>query len=321
MKRKLNVLIACEESQACCRAFRALGHNAFSCDLFKCSGTVFGTDIAEPHPEWHFDHDVTSVLNKTDLTLQNGTQAIIEGDWDIMIGHPPCTYLAVSGAQWYYHPDDKDKPFAERRPHPRYPNRAQDREDGAKFFLFLAGADVKRIAIENPVGIMSSRWRKPDQSVQPYMFGDPYSKFTCLWIKNLRPLHPSKPTEDKGERIVFKSGKTQPKWYSDGFTKTKSPEERQKWRSKTFPGIARVIAEQWTIQIAAEDGLLDDKEWEILGKDYLELLDKMTGGIRYSSADVDPLLEKKKYPIHFDQTLLDEIEKREQDLINYWKTC
>lgn len=318
MKRKLNILIACEESQACCRAFRAMGHNAYSCDLFDCSGTIFGTDIAEPHPEWHFNHDVTTVLNKTDLTLQNGEQAHVEGEWDIMIGHPPCTYLAVSGAQWYYHPDDKDKPIEERRPHPRYPNRAQDREDGANFFLFLAGADVKRIAIENPVGIMSTRWRKPDQSIQPYMFGDPYSKNTCLWIKNLRPLHPSKETDDHGERIFFGSGKSQPKWYSDGFTKTKSAVERQKWRSKTFPNIARVIAEQWTIQIAAEENLLDEREWQILGKDYLELLDKMTGGIRYTSVEVDELLEKKKYPVHFKEEFLKQVEEREQALINYW---
>lgn len=320
MKRKLNILIACEESQACCRAFRALGHNAYSCDLYDCSGTIFGTDKADPHPEWHFNHDVTTVLDKSDLTLQNGSQAIIEGDWDIMIGHPPCTYLAVSGAQWYYHPDDKDKPFNERRPHPRYPNRVKDRENGANFFLFLASAAVKRIAIENPVGIMSTRWRKPDQAVQPYMFGDPYSKNTCLWIKNLRPLHPSKPTDDQGERIYFGSGKSQPKWYSDGFTKTKTPEERQKWRSKTFPGIARAIAEQWTIQIAAEEDLLDEKEWEILGKDYLPLLDKMTGGVRYTTATPDSNVEKCKYPVHFKQELLDEIESREQKLIKYWNS-
>lgn len=318
MKRKLNILIACEESQACCRAFRALGHNAYSCDLFDCSGTIFGTDIAEPHPEWHFNHDVTTVLNKTDLTLQNGEQAHVEGEWDIMIGHPPCTYLAVSGAQWYYHPEDKDLPIEKRRPHPKYPNRAQDREDGANFFLFLASADVKRIAIENPVGIMSTRWRKPDQSIQPYMFGDPYSKNTCLWIKNLRPIHPSKETDDHGERIFFGSGKSQPKWYSDGFTKTKTAVERQKWRSKTFPNIARVIAEQWTIQIAAEEDLLDNQEWDILGRDYLELLDKMTGGIRYTSAKVDELLEKKKYPVHFNEELLKEVEEREQTLIEYW---
>ena len=166
---------------------------------------------------------------------------------------------------------------------------------------------------------MSTRWRKPDQSIQPFMFGDPYSKNTCLWIKNLRPLHPSKETDDKGERIFFGSGKSQPKWYSDGFTKTKTPEERQKWRSKTFPNIARVIAEQWTIQIAAEENLLDDEEWQILGRDYLDLLDKMTGGIRYNSAKVDQIIEKKKYPVHFKQELLNEIEKREQALIEYWK--
>lgn len=214
---------------------------------------------------------------------------------------------------------DKNLPVEKRRPHPNFPTRRKDQEDGANFFLFLASANVKRIAIENPVGVMSSRWRKPDQSIQPYMFGDPYSKNTCLWLKNLRPLHPSKETDDRGERIYFGSGKSQPKWYSDGLTKTKNKEERQKWRSKTFPGIARGIAEQWTIQIAAEEGLLDDKEWEILGKDYLKKLDVMTGGIRYSTAKVDLELEKKKYPAHFNKELLEDIENREQKLIRYWE--
>lgn len=320
MKRKLNILIACEESQACCRAFRALGHNAYSCDLFNCSGTIFGTDKAEPHPEWHFNHDITTVLNKTDLTLQNGEQAVIDGDWDLMIGHPPCTFLACSGAKWLYDPRDKGKPVSERKPHPNFPNRKKDQEDGARFFMFLANADVKRIAIENPVGIMSSRWRKPDQSVQPYMFGDPYSKNTCLWIKNLRPLHPSKPTDNHGERIYFGSGKSQSLWYSDGLTKTKSKEERQKWRSKTFPNIARVFAEQWSIQIAAEENLLDNAEWKILGNDYIEVLDKMTGGIRYTITAFDKEIEKRKYPAHFDSMMLNEIESREQRLINYWSS-
>ena len=319
MKRPLNILIACEESQACCKAFRELGNNAFSCDLFDCSGTGFGDEVVDPRPMWHFNHDVTTVLDKTNLTLQNGDHAVVNGDWDIMIGHPPCTFLAVSGAKWMYDPKDKDKPIEERGPHPSFPNRKQDQEDGAAFFLFLANANVKRIAIENPVGIMSSRWRKPDQSVQPYMFGDPYSKNTCLWIKNLRPLHPSRETSDHGERIYFGSGKSQPKWYSDGLTKTKTKEERQKWRSKTFPGIARAISEQWTIQIAAEEDILDEQEWEVLGRDYLELLDKMTGGIRYTTTERDDLLEKKKYPVHFDKKLLKEVERREQSLIKYWK--
>ena len=284
MKRKLNILVACEESQAVCKAFRKLGHNAYSCDLLDCSGE---------HPEWHFNHDVTKVLDQSDLTLQNGEKAKIKGDWDIMIGHPPCTYLAVSGARWYYHPDDAGLPVEQRRPHPRFPNRAQDREDGAAFFMLLANTIVKRIAIENPIGIMSKRWRKPDQSIQPYMFGDPFSKNTSLWLKNLRPLHPSKETDEHGERIVFKSGKTQPKWYSDALSKAKTTEERRTLRSKTFPGIARAIAEQWTIQIAFEENLLDKKELKFLGKDY----DKL-----------DRSNPKE----------LAEVERREQELINFW---
>lgn len=285
MKRKLNVLVACEESQAVCTAFRSLGHNAFSCDLLQCSGG---------HPEWHFCHDVIAVLDKSNLVLQNGEKASIKGDWDLMVCHPPCTYLAVSGAQWYYHPDDKHLPIEQRRPHPRFPTRAKDREDGVAFFLSLANANVKRIAIENPVGIMSSRWRKADQIIQPYMFGDSYSKATCLWLNNLWGLHPTKETEDHGERITFKSGKTQPKWYSDALSKAKTPEERRTLRSKTFPGIARAIAEQWSIQILLEEGLLNKKEMTILGEDYLNLNRKNIAN-------------------------LPEIENREQSLINYWR--
>ena len=264
MKRKLNILIACEESQAVCAAFRKLGHNAFSCDILPCSGG---------HPEWHFCHDIATVLDKSDLNLENGGEARIKGDWDLMVAHPPCTYLAVSGAQWYYHPEDKNLPIEKRRPHPKFPNRAKDREEGIAFFMLLANAPIKRIAVENPIGIMSSRWRKPDQVIQPYMFGDPYSKSTCLWLKNLKPLHPSKETTDKGEWIVLGSGKKLPKWYSDALTKSHSTEERRTMRSKTFPGIARAIAEQWTIQIASEEGLLSKKEREALGEDYLNLDD------------------------------------------------
>lgn len=284
MKRPLNILIACEESQAVCKAFRKLGHNAYSCDLLACSGE---------HPEWHFNHDVTEVLNKTNLILQNGKKASVKGAWDLMIGHPPCTYLAVSGAQWYYHPDDKNLPVEKRRPHPKYPNRAKDREDGVNFFMLLANARIKRIAIENPVGIMSNRWRKPDQKIQPYEFGDPYSKGTCLWLKNLWTLHPSKETEDHGEKIFFKSGKSQPKWYSEALSKARTPEERRTLRSKTFPGIARAMAEQWSIQIALEENLLTESEMKILGADYKTL---------------DRLNDEQ----------IQEIEKREQQLISFW---
>ena len=283
MKRILNILIACEESQAVCKAFRKLGHNAYSCDLLDCSGD---------HPEWHFNHDITEVLNKTNLVLQNGEEAVIKGNWDLMIGHPPCTYLAVSGAQWYYHPEDKDLPVEKRRPHPKYPNRARDREDAVKFFMSLAKAKIKRIAIENPVGIMSNRWRKPDQKIQPYQFGDPYSKGTCLWLKNLWTLHPSKETNDHGEKVFFKSGKSQPKWYSEAL-KAKTPEERRTLRSKTFPGIARAVAEQWSIQIALEEDLLTAAELKILGADYRTLN-------------------------RLDDAQVQIIEKREQQLISSW---
>lgn len=238
----LNVLVACEESQRVCTEFRRLGHNAYSCDILKCSGG---------HPEWHFNQDVLEVIKNNGGMLETGEELFIDGKWDLMVAHPPCTYLAVSGAKWYYHPEDKDLPIEQRRPHPKFPNRAQDREEAAAFFMSLANADIEHIAIENPVGIMNTRFRKPDQVVQPYFFGDAASKSTCLWLKNLPLLTPTDIVE-KGEFIEFKSGKKIPKWYSDGLTKTKSAEERRTWRSKTFPGFAKAIAEQWSTFLSEE---------------------------------------------------------------------
>lgn len=233
--KKINILVACEESQRVCTEFRKLGFNAFSCDLLPCSGG---------HPEWHFQYDVLEIIKNRGGVLQDGHSEYIDGDWDLMVAHPPCTFLAVSGAKWYYHPDDKDLSIEKRRPHPKFPTRAQDREDGAAFFMALANANIKRIAIENPVGIMNTRFRKPDQIVQPWMFGDSASKKTCLWLKNLPNLEPTD-IVDEGEYIEFGSGRRLAKWYSDGLTKTKTPEERRTWRSKTFPGFAKAIAEQW----------------------------------------------------------------------------
>jgi hypothetical protein len=234
--KKINILVACEESQAVTTQLRLLGHNAFSCDLLPCSGN---------HPEWHFNMDVFKVIKNNGGLLQNGKKMILKKKWDMMIAHPPCTYLAVSGAQWYYHPKDKNLPLSQRRPHPKYPDRAKQREEAIKFFLALANAPVEKIAIENPIGIISSRWRKPDQIVQPFMFGDKARKTTCLWLKNLPLLKPTK-VVDEGERIYFKSGKSQPKWYSDAFVKAKSNEERRTMRSKTFSGMAKAMAQQWT---------------------------------------------------------------------------
>lgn len=233
---KLNILVACEESQAVTKELRKLGHNAYSCDLLKCSGRK---------PQWHFNMDVFKVIKNKGGILQNGESVKIEGEWDMMIAHPPCTFLAVSGAQWYYHPDDKDLPLEKRRPHPRYPNRIKDREDAVKFFKKLWNVKIDRIAIENPIGIMSTRLCKPSQIVQPYMFGDKATKTTCLWLKGL-PLLKQTKLVDKGERVFFASGKSQPKWYSDAFTNAKTPAERQTLRSKTFKGMARAMAKQWT---------------------------------------------------------------------------
>jgi hypothetical protein len=216
----MRILLACEESQAVTIEMRKLGHEAFSCDLLPCSGG---------HPEWHYQQDVFEVIDK---------------GWDLMVAHPPCTFLTGSGVQWLSHSEDKALPFEERRPHPKYPNRRNDMLDSVEFVKALYNADIKHIAIENPVGLLSSRWRKPDQIVQPYMFGDEATKTTCLWLKNLPLLLPTE-IVGKGERTVFASGKSHPKWYADALKNAKTKDERQTLRSKTFKGMAHAFAEQW----------------------------------------------------------------------------
>jgi len=218
----IKILVGCEESQATTKAFRELGYDAYSCDLLPSSGG---------HPEWHLQMDVFEAIKIVKPILA--------------IFHPPCTFLTGSGVQWLSHPEDKALPFEDRRPHPKYPNRRQDMLDSVEFVKALYNADIKHIAIENPVGLLSSRWRKPDQIVQPYMFGDEATKTTCLWTKNLPLL---KPTDivGKGERTVFASGKSHPKWYADALKNAKTKEERQTLRSKTFEGMAKAFAKQYT---------------------------------------------------------------------------
>jgi len=223
----MKVLIACEESQTICKAFRDAGHEAFSCDLLPCSGG---------HANWHIHGDVFNWVGKNSLNDFKG--------WDLMIAHPPCTYLSVSGAKWYYHPDDNELPFSERRPHPRFPDRRKHQQEALDFVQKLMDVDIPKIAIENPISVISSRIRKPDQIIQPWMFGDEATKSTCLWLKNLPKLKPTK-IVGKGEMVTYGSGKRMQKWYVDALTNSKSAEERRTMRSKTFPGIARAIAEQW----------------------------------------------------------------------------
>ena len=214
---KLNVLVACEESQAVTKQFRALGHNAYSCDLLESSGG---------NPEWHIQGDALEVAYDESR------------EWDLMIAHPPCTYLAVSGARWLY---NKDGTKNERR--------WLDRNRALHFVRKLMEAPIEYIAIENPVSVISTQIRKPDQIIQPYQFGDEASKKTCIWTKNLPDLVHTK-LVGKGEMIewIDKNGKTkrQAKWYLDALTKAKTPEERRTLRSKTFDGIAKAMAEQWS---------------------------------------------------------------------------
>lgn len=162
------------------------------------------------HPEWHLQQDVTPLLND---------------GWDMLIAFPPCTHLAVSGAAW----------FEQKRKDGR-------QQQGIDFFMLFASATIPKIAIENPVGIMSTQWRKPDQIIQPYEYGDGFSKKTCLWLKGLPLLEPTK-VVDKGESVTYASGKSMPKWYADAFHLP--PKERAKVRSRTFPGIAEAMAHQW----------------------------------------------------------------------------
>jgi site-specific DNA-cytosine methylase len=219
-QEEINVLVGCEESQAVCIEFRKLGFNAFSCDLQECSGG---------HPEWHLQQDVTELLKQK---------------WDMIVAFPPCTYLTVTGNRWF----NIDR-YGEKAV-----QRHKDREEAIKFFLMFANAECDYIAIENPVGIMSSEWRKPDQIINPYEFGDPYEKKTCLWLKGLPPLKPTNVVRPE-PRKEFKSGKTMPGWYADAWKLPK--DERAKLRSKTFPGIAQAMVSQWTSFITEQLGRHD----------------------------------------------------------------
>ena len=204
----MKVLVACEESQAVCKAFREKGHEAYSCDIVPCSGG---------HPEWHLQQDVLPLLKEK---------------WDMIIAFPPCTYLTVTGNRWFNIDRYGEKAI----------QRHKERKDAIDFFMAFANADCEKIAIENPVGIMSSEWRKPSQIINPWQFGDAFEKKTCLWLKGLPELKPTNIVEIP-PRKRFDSGKSMPSWYAEAWHLPK--EERAKLRSKTFPGIAQAMAEQW----------------------------------------------------------------------------
>jgi hypothetical protein len=220
----MKVLVACEESQEVCKAFREKGHEAYSCDIQECSGG---------HTEWHIQSDVLPLLNgNCEFKTIDGQKHSIDGKWDLIIAHPPCTYLTVTGNRWFNVERYGDKAV----------QRIKDRKEAAKFFMAFANADCDHITIENPVGYMSTYWRKPDQIIQPWMFGDAEEKKTCLWLKGLPNLIETNIVTPP-DRVRFNSGKSMPKWYADAWHLSK--EERSKLRSKTFPGIAKAMANQW----------------------------------------------------------------------------
>ena len=202
----MKILIACEESQVVTEEFRKQGHEAYSNDIIDTSGN---------HPEWHIKDDLMNIIND---------------NWDMIIAFPPCTYLTVTGNRWFNIERYGDKAI----------ERHKLREQAVEFFMNIVNAECDKIAIENPVGYMNTYYRKPDQIIHPYHFGDAYEKRTCLWLKNLQPLEHTNIVQPE-PRKYYSSGKSHPNWYYEASNK----KDRAKIRSKTFPGIAKAMAEQW----------------------------------------------------------------------------
>ena len=226
----MNVLIACEESQRVCMAFRERGHNAFSCDIQECSGG---------HPEWHIQGDVLSILNpepKYDendyivFTTMDGKEHWIEDKWDLIIAHPPCTYMSKAGARWMF---------------PKAGEISQERLqlaiEAKKFFFEFLNADCPRVVVENPVPLKIVGLPIPTQKIQPYEYGEPFSKCTCLWIKgDLPKLKPTKILSEYKPYLPSNTG-----GFSRGQGGSEGIGQTSKERSKTFWGIAKAMAEQW----------------------------------------------------------------------------
>lgn len=213
----MKVLVACESSGVVRDAFRARGHDAWSCDLL-------GTKATGPH-------------------LKGDAAKIVKRGWDLIIAHPPCTYLTVAAAWCFFHPDDKHLPTHKRRPHPKFPGRLQQEADARDFFMEMMNAPADKVCVENPVGRMSTYFRKPDQIIQPYQFGADASKKTCLWLRGLSALIIN-PLDRVPGRIV--DGKE--RWANQtdsGQNRLGPSDDRWDKRSATYPGIARAMAEQW----------------------------------------------------------------------------
>lgn len=234
----MKILIACEESQAVVTEMRKMGHESYSCDIEPCSGG---------HPEWHIQQDVLPLLNGNCwFHTVGGTARGIEGKWDMIIAFPPCTYLTSAGTRHY---------SLKCSPAEKVEARIIEREKAAAFFLKIADADCSRIAIENPVGYMNTHWRKPDQIIHPYYFGDDVKKRTCLWLKGLPKLEPTNMLPEPQPVYICQGEKCRGKeiGWCEGIRGIKGGQrERAKARSRTFPGIANAMAQQWAGQVRSD---------------------------------------------------------------------
>lgn len=234
MVKQMNVLIACEESQRVCIEFRKLGHRAFSCDIMECSGG---------HPEWHIQGDMLPILNgRTEFVTMDGKKHTIAGRWDLILFFPPCTFLTNTGNRW----------FNVERYGEKASKRIEDREAAAEFFMAGWNADCDKVVIENPIGYMSSYFRKPDQIIHPYYFAEAEDdencerKSTCIWSRGVPLLKYD--IRFRPRVIEYKNGKgTDSPWHMD--TMKLPPDERAKARSKTYPGFAKALAEQYGGQV------------------------------------------------------------------------
>lgn len=232
----MRVLVACEESQRVTIELRKLGHEAFSCDLFSCSGN---------HPEWHIQSDVLPLIDGDCVfTTMDGAAHQIVGKWDMIIAFPPCTYLTIAGTRHFSPKCNTPEKIAERE---------KLREQAADFFLKFANADCGKIAIENPVGYMSKHYKKPTQIIEPYFFAEStedsenyVTKRTCLWLKGLPLLKSTNelPRPAPYGKYTAKCGKVKGICWAMKVS-AGSQKERARLRSKTFTGVARAMAEQW----------------------------------------------------------------------------
>ena len=217
----MNVLIACEESQAVCKAFREKGHRAFSCDIQECSGG---------HPEWHIKGDVLPILNgNCELMLQDGSTDKQIGKWDLIIAHPPCTYMSKAGARFMYLTAGNVNE-----------ERLKKAIKAKQFFMEFINANCERICVENPTPLKIVGLPKETQVIQPYYFGHPYSKRTLLWLKGLEPLFPTEMIENYKPYLPSNTG-----GYSRGKGGSRGVAHNAKDAARTFSGIAKAMAEQW----------------------------------------------------------------------------